>query len=108
MTDRSSPLTPLRSARPMVAIAGRDEVGLASHLISLMVAESASAGLYRCEATFGNWGAIDGTVGFLYFKRDLLDFGKAVRFKVADDVLFDGRITALEAAFPEGQPPRIT
>lgn len=65
-------------------------------------------GLYRCEAEFINWGASSDAPDFLYFDRTLLDFGKAFTVKLDEDVLFDGRIMALEGRFPEGSPPLIT
>jgi len=72
----------------------------------LLIVENTS-GLYRCEAAFGNLGQKDGGSNFLYFDRKTLEFGKAIQVKLKDDVIFDGKITALEAIFPEGQPPEI-
>src|SRR5207248_2859201 len=65
------------------------------------------SGLYRCEAHFGNWGPTNGDPGFLYFDRRMLEFGKALQVKLGDDAIFDGRVMAIEASFPEGQPPQI-
>ena len=95
------------SARPSILIGGQDKPELAAGLLSLAVSEDV-CGLYRCEATFGNWGTSNGAPGYLYFDRSLLDFGKQLQVKVGDVALFDGRIMALEAQYPEGQPPRIT
>ena len=95
------------SARPSILIAGQDKPELATGLMSLQVSEDV-CGLYRCEATFGNWGTHNGAPGYLYFDRSLLDFGKQLQVKVGDVLLFDGRIMALEAQFPEGAPPSIT
>jgi phage protein D len=72
-----------------------------------MVVHETVTGLYRCEAVFGNWGTVAGQTGFLYFDRRLLDFGKAFAIKLGSDTLFDGRITGLEAHFPEGRPPEL-
>ncbi len=80
---------------------------LAGGMLAMLIAETAS-GLYRCEITFGNWGSKNKATEFLYFDRQVLEFGKALQIKLADDVLFDGKITALEAKFPEGQAPEIT
>lgn len=99
------------AARPAISVAGQDRAALAEGLISLSVVEHCQ-GIYSCEATFGNWGAGGGGLGFLYFDRDLLDFGKAfaVRLGAASGApaLFEGRITGLEATFPEGGGPLIT
>src|SRR5262245_17040808 len=90
------------SARPVFEVGGQDNPDLAAGLLALLVVETAG-GLYRCEALFGNWGAS----GFRYFDRRTLDFGKTFQVKLGSDKLFDGRITALEARFPEGGPPQI-
>src|SRR5689334_11363968 len=98
------------AARPTITIGGQDQPSLAEGLLSLLISEN-NQGLYRCEATFGNWGATGGGIGFLYFGRDLIDFGKAFAVKLGSSsnaaVLFEGRITALEAQFPAGLPGRI-
>jgi phage protein D len=96
----------LAAARPAVAIAGRDDPGLAEGLLSMRIHESAD-GQYSCEATVGNWGAKDGATTFLYFDRGLLDFGKALTISLGTDPLFQGRISALEAYFPDGGGPRL-
>ena len=98
--------TGIQVARPTIAIGGQDKPALAVGLLGLTVHETV-AGLYRCEALFGNWGNRDGHVDFLYFGRDLLDFGKAMTIKIGDTTIFDGRVTGLEAHFPEGKPPEI-
>ncbi len=99
-------LTAIHAARPTIAVDGEDTAFLAAGLLGLLVHETA-CGLSRCEAVFGNWGNKDGRVGFLFFDRDVLEFGKPFAIKVGDTTLFDGRITALEAHFPEGRPPEI-
>jgi len=94
------------SSRPVIRIGGQDDADLSAGLMSLVIAETVS-GIYRCEVLFGNWGAAQGATGFLYFDRRTLDFGKALEIKLGEDVLFDGRVTALEGRFPEGGPPQI-
>jgi phage protein D len=66
------------------------------------------SGIYRCESTFGNWGPAGNSPGYLYFDRQILDFGKAFQVRLAADPLFDGRIAKLEAQFPQGTAPEIT
>src|SRR6266849_6697570 len=94
------------AASPTVNIGGEDKPDLSSQLLELTVRED-TLGLYRCEAEFGNWGSVGGRIGFRYFDRAMLDFGKAFKVKLGDTVLFDGRIMRLHAVFPEGAPPRI-
>jgi len=98
------------AAQPSVQLDGTDAPNLSNGLLSLMVEET-TAGLYRCEATFGNWGNYQGTVGYLYFDRQVLDFGKSFAVRAGDGAaaakIFDGRITGLEAQFPQNRPPQI-
>jgi phage protein D len=103
MADNAS----ITSARPTITVAGSDDASLAEGLLGLLVAED-TAGLYRCEATFGNWGLRGGGVDYLYFDRRTLDFGKTFQIKLGPDVVFDGRITGLEAQFPDHEGPRLT
>jgi Bacteriophage probable baseplate hub protein len=98
--------TGLATARPMFTVGGEDKAFLAAALLGLVVHETV-AGLFRCEAAFGNWGNKNGQPDFLYFDRDVLEFGKDFAIKVGDVTIFDGRITALEAHFPEGRPAEI-
>lgn len=94
------------TARPAFEIGGQEKAFLAPALLGLAVHETVD-GLFRCEATFGNWGNQDGHTDFLYFGRDVLEFGKDFAVKLGDATLFDGRIMALEAQFPEGRPAQI-
>jgi phage protein D len=94
------------AAHPTVSIGGRDEPDLSAQLLDLNVRED-TLGLYGCEAEFGNWGTVSGRLGFRYFDRALLDFGKAFKVKLGDTALFEGKVMGLQAAFPEGAPPRI-
>jgi len=64
----------LYSARPAIALAGNDQPALSAAAISLSVRDT-TAGLVSLECTFGNWGARNGHVGYLYFDRATLDFG---------------------------------
>lgn len=97
----------LAPARPAIAIAGNDEPLLAAGLVELRVHENVE-GLASCEATFGNWGARDGGVGYLYFDRELLDFGRELTVTASGERIFDGRITGIDGHFPEGSPPTVT
>jgi len=97
----------LQTARPTLIVAGKEQPTLTGGLLSLMIVEQ-TAGLYRCEARFGNWGPVDNSLQFLYFDRRLLDFGKEFRVALGENAIFHGKITGLEASFPEGSPPEIT
>jgi phage protein D len=94
------------AASPAINLGGQDKAELSAQLLDLAIWEN-SLGLYRCEASFGNWGNVNGKIGFRYFDRATIDFGKAIKIKLGDDVLFEGRVMGLTAAFPEAAPPRI-
>jgi uncharacterized protein len=102
---------PFYSARPLLQVNGEDEAGLSDGLLSLMVEET-TEGLFRCEATLGNWGSRGSTVDFLYFDRSLLDFGRDFAVTAgsgeAEARLFDGRISGIEAHFPQDRPSEVT
>lgn len=104
------PTSALYSARPRLRLDGRDQPALVDGLLSLVVEET-TAGLYRCEAVFGNWGTKGGSPGFLFFDRATFEFGKPLEVDMGDGEaaakVFSGRISGLEARFPEGRPPEI-
>jgi phage protein D len=103
------PPTPgaIASARPSFELEGRDNTTLAAGLLRLAVSETAE-GLASCEAEFGNWGVnAQGQLGFLWFDRSVLDFGKTLQIKLGTDAVFAGRIVALEARYPALAPPTL-
>ena len=63
-------------SRPAFLVDGEEAAELSAGLLGMSIAESTD-GLFRCEACFGNWGSGADGIGFLYFDRDLLDFGKS-------------------------------
>ena len=98
--------SPLLASRPVVSVGGQDNQPLSSGLLHLSIVETLN-GIYRCEATFANWGPVGNTIGYLYFDRRTLDFGKVFQIKLNAGLLFDGRITALEARFGGDGAPEI-
>jgi phage protein D len=101
MADASQAVYP---ARPRIEIADVNQPALEQGLQRLEIVETIQ-GLYRCEAEFINWGE---NGDFLYFDRSLLEFGKAFTVKLSSEVLFGGRIMALEGSFPAGAPSMLT
>lgn len=99
--------TRFKAARPTINVAGKDDEALKQGLLELIVVET-TAGLYRCEARFGNWGKVGQGMDYLYLDRKVLDFGKALKIKIGDEAIFDGRISAIEAHYLEGASPEIT
>jgi phage protein D len=105
MPDNTEP--GIHSARPTINVAGQDDAALAEGLQRMKIVETIH-GLYRCEAVFANWGARNGRVDYLYFDRAKLEFGAAFKVIWTGETIFEGRIMALEAAFPETAPPEIS
>ncbi len=99
--------TGMDSARPKFFLAGEENTSLVGALNYLLIVEKTD-GLFRCEAKFGNWGPKANGIDFLYFDRQTLDFGKEFQVKIGTEEIFKGKITALEAEFPEGKAPTIT
>ncbi len=109
MTERAS--TPgFYPSRPTLTVDGGTVPGLAEGLLKLTVEET-TAGLFCCAGTFGNWGTGPDGVGFLYFDRQVFDFGRALAVEMGDanhqTTIFDGRITALEGRYPRQHPPQL-
>ncbi len=96
----------LSSARPAFDIDGQAQPRLDAGLLRLALFDGID-GQDHAEAEFGNWGGADAGVGYLWLDRDTLDFGKTFTVRVGDITLFEGRISALEAVFPEGTPPTL-
>ncbi|HET8798425.1 MAG TPA: contractile injection system protein, VgrG/Pvc8 family, partial [Thermoanaerobaculia bacterium] len=97
----------MKATRPSIYVDGREDAALSQGLLKMSVHESVQ-GLYRAELRFGNWGPKDNEIGFLFFDRKKLDFGKALRLQLENDLLFDGRVSAIEAEFGEGASPELT
>jgi len=96
---------PMQSSRPSIEIDGKPQPRLEAALVSYELADRIDS-MARAELCFGNWGGED-KPGFQYFDRKLLDFGKKLKVGIGDsDVLFEGRITAIAAEFPEGEAAR--
>jgi phage protein D len=93
-------------ARPSIHLAAQNNPALSDGLLGLSIVEN-TAGLYRCEAMFGNWGLNNGDIDFVYFDRRTLEFGRPFKIKFDDVAIFDGRIMALEALFPQDLAPSI-
>jgi phage protein D len=96
----------LASARPGFAVAGADQPRLDAALIRVVVADNID-GVAHCEAEFSNWGDNNGTTGFTWFDREVLEFGKDFVVRIGSATVFDGRIMALEGRFPQAAPPTL-
>jgi phage protein D len=96
----------IQPSRPTFAVDGTDSSTLTGGLLRLRV-RSDVHGLSNCEAEFGNWGPKGDASDFLFFDRSLLDFGKELKIKVGTTALFTGKITGLEARYPQGNSPSL-
>ncbi len=105
-----TPTVPLYSARPKIMIQGRENERLSEGTISLSVHEC-DDGIYRCEVTVGNWGSNSDDVGYLYFGREIFDFGHAISIEIGDGdaaaQIFTGVITGIEGRYTQNRPPEI-
>ncbi len=97
----------LLPVRPSIEVDGRANVSLTDGLLRMTISEN-MYGLARCEASFGNIGPKGGQVGFLYFDRDVLEFGKSFVVKLGTAKLMEGAITAIAAGFPQATPPDVS
>lgn len=99
------------AARPIIRIDGELQDVLGDRALRSLLMEETTLGLFRCEASFVNWGPADNEVGFLFFDRRVLDFGKTLSVEIgphgASSPVFAGRITGIEAVFPPARPPEI-
>lgn len=95
---------PVRPSRPTIEIDGQRQDRLEASLLAMLVSESVED-MAHAAMTFGNWGG--GTPGFQHFDRRTLEFGKALKIRLGEELLFDGRISAIVADFPDGGPPTI-
>src|SRR5262249_53763137 len=98
------------SPRPSFNLPGGDPPAPRGGVEGLLVEETA-AGLSRCEATFANWGPKGGAASFLYFDRQLIDFGKAFQITIGGGQgqgrVFDGRVMGIEGRYLRSRPPEI-
>ncbi len=96
-------------SRPRIRIDGQLIADLGDSLLQTLVVEETTLGLFRCEASFLNWGPTGREANFLFFDRQTLDFGKAfsVEFGPSGEAgpTFAGRISGLEAHFPSDRDP---
>lgn len=94
---------------PQILIANQVDNELTNNLVALLVEETWQ-GLARCELVFNNFGASGARMDYLFFGRDSLDFGKDVALEIgpADGQIFTGRITGIEASYPDGGGAQLT
>ena len=96
----------IKASRPAIVVGGTEDADLSQGLLRMSLRDDIE-GLCHAELRFGNWGPKSGGIGFLYFDRKKLDFGKEMQLKLGDEVLFEGRVSAIEAEFGEGRGPEI-
>lgn len=95
---------------PRLSVGGSVNAALASDLVSLTVEET-TVGMTWCEARFANYGYRDGSQGYRYLGRDVLDFGTALTVTLgapgASREVFTGHVSALQADYPDGEPAQL-
>lgn len=110
MTNANA-LTGYYASRPGIKIDGQIQTSLSDLQLQSLLVEEGVLGLFRCEADFVNWGPKDNSVGFLFFDRKLIDFGKPLAIEFGPpggtSPVFAGRITGIEAAYPPYRAPEM-
>ncbi len=99
------------ASRPRLRIDGQPATNLGDSFLQSLLVEETTLGLFRCEASFLNWGSRDSQVGYLFFDRQTLDFGKTIAVEFGppgeSGPVFAGRISGLEASYPANHPPEF-
>jgi hypothetical protein len=100
------------AARPSIRIDGQLQDALGDLALQSLLIEETTLGLFRCEASFLNWGPKGGSdVGFLFFDRSVLDFGKTISVEFgppsSSGPVFAGRISGIEGQYPPARPPEL-
>ncbi len=95
---------PSRPSRPTIRIDGESQPRLEAAMLSYRLHASIES-MASAEIEFGNWGGED--AGFQFFSRDILDFGKEIVVSLQNEILFQGRISAINGRFPSAGPPTI-
>lgn len=101
-------------ARPTIRVDGTVQPRLGEELLQSLLVEESTLGLFRCEATFLNWGprGAGQPDGLLLLDGAILDFGKVLAVELgppgALNAVFAGRITGLEAHYPSPGLPQLT
>lgn len=98
-----SPTIAAYVSRPQVLIDGQPRASLDLDVQTVLVEET-TEGLFRCEISFNNVAPPASNRRYIYFQRDLLEFGKEVTVRLgAGDPprqVFKGRISGIEALYP--------
>jgi phage protein D len=99
------------AARPGIRVDGRLDPALGGEMLQSLLVEETTAGLFRCEARFLNWGPTGDGEGLLLFDGATVHFGKVLSVELgppdAGGPVFAGRITGIEAHYPTGRPPEL-
>jgi phage protein D len=99
-------------ARPTIRVDGTAQPWLSEELLQSLLVEESTQGLFRCEATFVNWGPTGQSQGLQLFDGSIIDFGKVMSVELGppDNLspVFAGRITGLEAHYPADREPELT
>jgi len=95
------------ASRPVIEVDNQERQELAAQLVSLEIFEDIE-GMRRAELRFGAWGMTEaGSLGLVNLDRRVLEFGKAIKIRLGDELLFHGLIGAIEAEFAEAAPPVV-
>jgi phage protein D len=108
MNDNGTPV--YYASRPVISIDGQVDSLLGDPLLTSLLVEETTRGLFRCEARFRNWSAGRNNP-YRFFDGEILDFGKSFKVELGQPnqlkTVFEGRIMGLEGQYPPGTSPEI-
>jgi uncharacterized protein len=111
MTSRNGTAVLYYASHPTISLEGQERPALGEALLLSLLVEETTAGLYRCEARFNNWTPME-RQPFPFFDRNLVDFGQTLAVTMGPPEsareIFNGRISAIEAQYPQQQSPEVT
>ena len=105
MSDKKWP-SPKIPFCPVIIVNRIANVLFSQNLLSLKVVEE-DIGVQYCEATFNDWGTVEGGVGYLFSASDTIDVGKPFEVKAQTTALLKGFISSLTEIYPQSGPPLL-
>ncbi len=99
------------ASRPRIRIDGNLIQSLGDAVLQTVLVEETTQGLFRCEASFINFGPRSKQVDFFFFDRQTIDFGKTISIEFGPPgeagPTFAGRISGLEGNYPQERDPEL-
>jgi phage protein D len=94
---------------PVIALDGSANTGVSDDVLSMAVEETI-VGMCWCEARLNNFGYRNGSPGYLYLGRDVIDFGAQISVTMGPDSggqVFSGKVSAIQADYPAADQAQV-